>query len=1159
MKRSLLLSLITTLFLFEVTTYAQNSRKPPVIICPASYISSNLRIPAPPNFLENVANARTASSENAHIIVTYHGFDDNPEAQEAFQYAVDIWASILHSDVPIYLDAKFSDLGSGVLGSAGTTLLLKDFDGAPNDSTWFNIALAEKIAGKDLNIPGEPDISASFSSTANWYLGTDGNTPSSQHDFVTVVLHEIGHGLGFFALDSFDDSNNSGTRNPGAYDNYIINGNGTMIYELPNNSTELGDFLTSSNLFINSPSTVSLNGGFKAKIYAPSTYNSGSSISHWDDNTFDGTQNALMTHAIATGESIHDPGPNMMGLFTDMGWINTRLKHHNKLIVNSLTDAIPISVTITTDTTLTMEQPVLHYSYDDFVSQTDQMLNDDGNGTYSFSIPNPGVVSTLKYYISGVTDALGRGYTAPSNGAFRYTTLIRNESPTSLPYTLADGGDFETPSDFEQVSLKGDVQIWQQGIPGNTLNTPSSGTQVWKTNLNKNISQPSSDYASALISPMFDMSDTTADYNLQFDLSMDVDVPAMGFSVFYSIDGGSNWLELGKPDDPRGVNWMNSTENYLLFESGNAWIKDNTDDMPQTVSYNLSDIIGDGESEVYFALVASVTNAYNDEVYDFDGIMIDNFEITKSDPKATFYVDTTKINFPNKAVQFTYISKGAQTFNWDFGDGESSSEKNPAHSYGSGGIYNVALTITYPTGSDTYTLGSAIKVIEARGSTYTLDDGGNMESNFDDFLVDNISGTPFELGESSIEGKNGTASGTHAWVTGIDSTEYEDRSEAYLYTPLFDFSLFGSYEFSFKANYSLEEGWDGFIVEYTLNNGETWEQLDPENRDGWYDKTGEDNEEQGWPAIPLFTGTTNGDFVLKTTDLSDFSGMGKIGFRFHFKSDYASVDVGVAIDDVELVGPTPGPGVPDFTFEGNTGCDGQVVTFTNVSTGSITSLEWDFGANASPATATGGGPIQVIYSGSVLSASSVKLTVESPENGVQSITKTDIISTAPLHEASFTEEVVNGNTAQSKLTASNGDAFQWYLRDEPIEGATEQTYVTDVKGFYSVDVDIDGCVVNSGRINIITSVDQKALENKASIYPNPANNKFRINLSNEYLGDVLVEMYNMNGALTYSGSFYKESRNSEFEVTTNGFMDGVYLIKLQFADRIETTRLILEK
>jgi hypothetical protein len=93
-----------------------------------------------------------------------------------------------------------------VLGSCGPADFEKDFEGAPRKNIYYPISVAEKIRGIELTGPERPDMIAEFNKDINWYFGTDGNTPSMMYDFVSVVLHEIGHGLGFtgffFALDN---------------------------------------------------------------------------------------------------------------------------------------------------------------------------------------------------------------------------------------------------------------------------------------------------------------------------------------------------------------------------------------------------------------------------------------------------------------------------------------------------------------------------------------------------------------------------------------------------------------------------------------------------------------------------------------------------------------------------------------------------------------------------------------------------------------------------------------------------------------------------------------------------------------------------------------------------------------------------------------------
>jgi len=54
-------------------------------------------------------------------------------------------------------------------------------------------------------------------------------------------------------------------------------------------------------------------------------------------------------------------------------------------------------------------------------------------------------------------------------------------------------------------------------------------------------------------------------------------------------------------------------------------------------------------------------------------------------------------------VTFTNVSLNADTYSWDFGDGESSTEMSPSHTYATDGTYDVTLTATNSGGSDAVT------------------------------------------------------------------------------------------------------------------------------------------------------------------------------------------------------------------------------------------------------------------------------------------------------------------------------------------------------------------------------------------------------------------------------------------------------------------------
>lgn len=293
--------------------------------------------PVSPAVPPPAAFARTVSVSTADITVNYIG-SWTPTAQNAFQYAVDIWETLVSSPVTIVINAEWGPLGSGVLGGARPEDTFANFANAPVAGTWYPVALANSLAGADL-APGAADIRAIFSSSySNWYFGTDGNPGISKIDFVSVVLHEIGHGLGFSGSMLVDNGSgswecrgilgegcwgyNSGF--PFTYDRFTENGSNhglinTVIFANP--STALGGQLTSENVFFDGPNTTVANGGKPAELYAPGSWQRGASYSHLDDETYDGSANALMTHAITAGEANHDPGPVAMAIYKDMGWM----------------------------------------------------------------------------------------------------------------------------------------------------------------------------------------------------------------------------------------------------------------------------------------------------------------------------------------------------------------------------------------------------------------------------------------------------------------------------------------------------------------------------------------------------------------------------------------------------------------------------------------------------------------------------------------------------------------------------------------------------------------------------------------------------------------------------------------------------------------------
>ncbi|HEU5103138.1 MAG TPA: hypothetical protein VFU22_29155 [Roseiflexaceae bacterium] len=71
-------------------------------------------------------------------------------------------------------------------------------------------------------------------------------------------------------------------------------------------------------MFFDGANANAANGG-RVGLYAPSTWNQGSSYSHLAES-FNNSPNALMTFSLGFAESIHSPGPLTLALLRDLGW-----------------------------------------------------------------------------------------------------------------------------------------------------------------------------------------------------------------------------------------------------------------------------------------------------------------------------------------------------------------------------------------------------------------------------------------------------------------------------------------------------------------------------------------------------------------------------------------------------------------------------------------------------------------------------------------------------------------------------------------------------------------------------------------------------------------------------------------------------------------------
>ena len=269
--------------------------------------------PATPSTHPKNANAQST------FTINYVNVPENEKP--AIQAAADAWAANWKSAVPVTITATYARQSStSVLASASPVKFFHNFVGTPDPDLWYASAMANALAGKDLD-PANPEIDVHINSLVarTFYLGTDGNCPANQYDLESILLHEMGHGLGFLSNDTYSSSYKLGSIDqPTPYDAYAQTPDGSRLSDLSSPSTELGKALT-SKLVWSGANGVAANAGVKPLLYTPNPYQSGSSVSHLDQDTFGNSGvNAVMCPSLNAAEIFHDPGPLLLAMFADM-------------------------------------------------------------------------------------------------------------------------------------------------------------------------------------------------------------------------------------------------------------------------------------------------------------------------------------------------------------------------------------------------------------------------------------------------------------------------------------------------------------------------------------------------------------------------------------------------------------------------------------------------------------------------------------------------------------------------------------------------------------------------------------------------------------------------------------------------------------------------
>ncbi|MFK8006955.1 MAG: PKD domain-containing protein [Saprospiraceae bacterium] len=464
-------------------------------------------------------------------------------------------------------------------------------------------------------------------------------------------------------------------------------------------------------------------------------------------------------------------------------------------------------------------------------------------------------------------------------------------------------------------------------------------------------------------------------------------------------------------------------------------------------------------------------------------------------PTASFTSMTT-----GGTVDFTNTSTNATNYFWTFGDGETSMDENPSHTYTSDGNYIVTLTSTNACGSITTEF--EVEIVLPPVANFSIE-------------------TNFDCAPATIQFINESSPNTTEWFWTFDGGS---PNTATVESPAITFNDPGTHTVTLTSSNSA--GSSMFSINITLGGapiigfGSSVDDLTTTFTNQTMDAIsflwdfGDGNSSIEENPIHIYDEPRNYTVILSATNACGTTTLSQ---------------------QVEVVGPQA---VASFISSEVNGCLPFTVTFEDTSTGSPTAWNWIF-PGGTPSTSTDQNPTVTYNSAGTFD---VNLEVINPA-GTSSIEQTSYITVDENPVADFTATVnMNGNVDFNN-NSNFGDSFEWLFGDGNMSLENSPNHTYDTSGLYVIQLVVtNGCGTDTLTQEIlidITGIEDVTFLGKFDLYPNPNNGDFTLHLEGQPMDELEVSLYNILGQQIFreqidftSGQLIKDYKLSHLAAAT---------------------------
>ncbi|MDX2195417.1 MAG: M43 family zinc metalloprotease [Cytophagales bacterium] len=534
-------------------------------------------------------------------------------------------------------------------------------------------------------------------------------------------------------------------------------------------------------------------------------------------------------------------------------------------------------------------------------------------------------------------------------------------------------------------------------------------------------------------------------------------------------------------------------------------------------------------------------------------LLSSNVYIASLKPQA-FIGCSTKIACAGNVVNFIDSSKMAPTsWQWMVKNSLnniviSTTSQNFSHTFTATGAYSLQLIVTNTHGADTAYKANYLHIIS--GNTLTMPFTENFETN--------TVLSRWVLYNPAADSTWRVLSGVSAYGTGQKCYRYNNYDSTYdktgikngIVSPKIAFASGSNSYLEFDYAYAKYQDYaDTLSILYSTDCGKTFKTF-------W--KRGGDNLATGTPKSTQFL-PTNTEWRKEQISLQFLNGQPSVHLMFQNISGWGNA---IYLDNINIHTPIrTAPPVADFYAAPTTVCQGQSVTFADISTQYPTGWSWNITEKNNGATPITSTQQYLLIIFNISGTYHVSLTTQNALGTSSALTKNNYIKVnTPPQVSILTSTTLLGTcNPATVLTATGAQHYKWYdYKGTQVVGNQATLAINpSLSAIYTVyGTDANGCV-NSAFVEIevqdtcLTSLNNNINNTSWILYPNPAEDLLYIYNTRGYYTKTTLHIYDVYGKMVMNKAI-----DNSIMIDLSKISQGIYFVHIEAPQGINNIKFI---